>query len=168
MSLVARLRHSYGFGVHSPAAYALVKDVVNPGGRYGYYAYRQIESVWGRLLLRLLVHASARSVTLHEGCSSEIRHIVKCAGADVASGVEVTQKRSDVFIAAAMPGKRWIQRWLECEVPYLIVMDIGKRGCERLSDSLCESMAGGVILESRDFVIARQCPTDALHRYALL
>ena len=37
-----RWRHSKGFGVHSPYAYRFITDVLNPG-RYGYYAYNQLE-----------------------------------------------------------------------------------------------------------------------------
>ena len=62
-----RWRHSKGYGVHSPYAFRMVKDVVRPGN-YGYYGYDLIDAVLGsknsspelklkelRLLLRLLV-----------------------------------------------------------------------------------------------------------------
>ena len=38
-----RLRHSRGFGVHSPFAYRFVTDVIRPG-QYGYYAYDAIDA----------------------------------------------------------------------------------------------------------------------------
>lgn len=34
-----RWRHSRGFGIHSPSAYRLIREVLRPSGRYGYYAY---------------------------------------------------------------------------------------------------------------------------------
>lgn len=38
----SRIRHSRGFGVHSPFAYKFVIDVLRPG-YYGYYSYWEIE-----------------------------------------------------------------------------------------------------------------------------
>ncbi|MDE5869009.1 MAG: hypothetical protein K2H18_02150 [Muribaculaceae bacterium] len=38
------LRHTYGFGVHSPFAFNLVKDVVRPGRGYGWYGYEDIDA----------------------------------------------------------------------------------------------------------------------------
>lgn len=35
---VSKLRHRYGFGVHSPFGYRLVKDAFFPSSRYAYYA----------------------------------------------------------------------------------------------------------------------------------
>lgn len=43
-SAYLRWRHSKGFGVHSPFAFALVNDAVRPG-IYGYYGYELINSV---------------------------------------------------------------------------------------------------------------------------
>lgn len=39
-----QLRHTYGFGVHSPFAYRLVKDVVRPGRGYAWYGYEDIDA----------------------------------------------------------------------------------------------------------------------------
>ncbi len=38
-----RWRHGHGFGVHSPYAYRLVRDVLRPGRGYAYYAYADID-----------------------------------------------------------------------------------------------------------------------------
>lgn len=38
-------RHSLGFGVHSPTAYRMVREVLNPDERYGYYAYDEIPAL---------------------------------------------------------------------------------------------------------------------------
>ena len=37
-----RLRHKYGFGVHSPFAYEVIKTAISPG-RYGFYGYDAID-----------------------------------------------------------------------------------------------------------------------------
>lgn len=39
-----RWRHTRGYGVHSPFAYSLVKNVVRPGRGYAYYAYEEIDN----------------------------------------------------------------------------------------------------------------------------
>lgn len=38
------LRHTYGFGVHSPFAFRMVKDVVRPGRVYSWYGYEDIDA----------------------------------------------------------------------------------------------------------------------------
>ncbi|MBD5237634.1 MAG: hypothetical protein HDS62_08930 [Bacteroidales bacterium] len=39
-----RLRHTYGFGVHSPYAFRMVRDVVRPGRQYAWYGYEDIDA----------------------------------------------------------------------------------------------------------------------------
>ena len=39
-----RWRHTRGYGVHSPFAYSLVKEVVRPGRKYGHYGYEEIDN----------------------------------------------------------------------------------------------------------------------------
>lgn len=58
-----RWRHSRGFGIHSPSAYRLIREVLCPSSRYGYYSYASLEGYVNRdwllrdlrLLCRLLV-----------------------------------------------------------------------------------------------------------------
>ena len=53
-----RLRHSRGFGVHSPFAYAFIRDAIR--GHYAYYAYELADAVPARAAeLRLLVRVCA-------------------------------------------------------------------------------------------------------------
>ena len=82
------LRHSYGFGVHSPSAYRMVREVLCPTSRYGYYSRDIIrKSASSRrqfredyLLYRLLVdmHPSSVYIAAPDGCDS-IRRIVRMA-----------------------------------------------------------------------------------------
>lgn len=39
-----RIRHTYGFGVHSPFAFRMVKEVVSPGRGYAWYGYEDIDA----------------------------------------------------------------------------------------------------------------------------
>ena len=43
-----RWRHTRGYGVHSPFAYTVVKEVIRPGRRYAYYGYEDIDCALGR------------------------------------------------------------------------------------------------------------------------
>ncbi|MDE7153264.1 MAG: hypothetical protein K2O00_02315 [Muribaculaceae bacterium] len=43
---LGRLRAGKGFGVHSPFAYAFIKDVLRLPDKYGYYAYHLIDSLY--------------------------------------------------------------------------------------------------------------------------
>lgn len=38
-----RLRHSRGFGIHSPSAYRMICEILRPSKLYGYYAYADLE-----------------------------------------------------------------------------------------------------------------------------
>lgn len=86
-----RWRHARGFGIHSPSAYRLVREVLRPGSAYAYYAYEDI----GRarrtlpnllsqneleLIFRLLLHFRPASVCIPSGPSRAIlEYVVKTA-----------------------------------------------------------------------------------------
>ncbi len=57
---IDRWRHSHGFGVHSPAGFMLVKDVVRPRRRYRYYGEDRLENARIPKELRHLVRLSIR------------------------------------------------------------------------------------------------------------
>lgn len=77
MEAYKRLRHTYGFGVHSPYAFDMVRMVIRPG-RYGFYGYTDIELALGdsfshsirseaRMLLRLASFLNCRSAFIPNG-----------------------------------------------------------------------------------------------------
>lgn len=63
-----RLRHSRGFGVHSPWAYALIRQAIMPQ-KHGYYADPWLKKLFGRdaaaaqMVMRILLHLGAGTVT---------------------------------------------------------------------------------------------------------
>lgn len=63
-----RLRHSRGFGVHSPWAYGLVREALMPLRGYGYYCRGAVDKLFGNdsrtamLTLRVLLYARASRV----------------------------------------------------------------------------------------------------------
>lgn len=56
------LRHSLGFGIHSPFAYHLITEVLHQ--RYGYYAYERLGSRRQRLVFRLALYFRPDAVAL--------------------------------------------------------------------------------------------------------
>lgn len=74
LKVPAMLRHSLGFGVHSPFAFGFILDVLRLPRKYGYYAYDMIAGTRNRQLYRIsLVLGGAR--------------IAVYAGADMAAAV---------------------------------------------------------------------------------
>ncbi|MDE6288811.1 MAG: hypothetical protein K2M00_08525 [Muribaculaceae bacterium] len=63
-----RLRHSRGYGVHSPSAYSLVRDVIRPARGYEYYAERRLPRLRGplkaALLFRMTVYLQPSTVRI--------------------------------------------------------------------------------------------------------
>lgn len=64
---------SRGFGVHSPSAYKLIREVLCLSSDYGFYAYDALEALEPRgdcadlkLLYRLMVHFRPESVRVEE------------------------------------------------------------------------------------------------------
>jgi hypothetical protein len=91
-----RWRHGHGYGVHSPFAYFMVKEVVRPGKGYDYYGYAQIEDVCNampcnranrkrhrqaRTLLRLVARLGIRSTYLPKA-DIDAPYIAALKGAD--------------------------------------------------------------------------------------
>lgn len=74
LKVPAMLRHSLGFGIHSPFAFGFILDVLRLPRKYGYYAYDMIAGTRNRQLYRIsLVLGGAR--------------IAVYAGADMAAAV---------------------------------------------------------------------------------
>lgn len=59
-----RWRHSRGFGVHSPYAYRIVTEVLNPGRRYAYYLEETLPSRRLRLLYRVIAELRPASIVI--------------------------------------------------------------------------------------------------------
>lgn len=86
-----RWRHTRGYGVHSPFAYGLIKNVLRPGRGYAYYAYHDIEAVAQNtggievaaqacMLFRLITWLGVRSVWMGRDVPVPYRQAAKCAG----------------------------------------------------------------------------------------
>ena len=108
-----RWRHSKGYGVHSPYAYRFITEVLHPG-KYGYYAYNQLESLSrglikgnpsiirnAKFLIRLLIFLhSKRIITLGEKypAAQLAAKALKLVYFNCESGSKVTYKTGDLLV----------------------------------------------------------------------
>ena len=83
-----RLRHSKGFGIHSPSAYRIIREVLCPSRSYRYFAefneLRRLKKdgyTYGELctFYRFLVDCAPKSVALTGGRVEPLRKIIKLA-----------------------------------------------------------------------------------------
>ncbi|MDE6340538.1 MAG: hypothetical protein K2K97_12280 [Muribaculaceae bacterium] len=57
-----RLRHSHGFGVHSPYGYRFVQSVISPSRQYAYYAEEYFEGLLAKERHRHRIEKEARTL----------------------------------------------------------------------------------------------------------
>lgn len=77
-TVLRRLRHSRGFGIHSPFAYRFITEVLNLPKEYGYYAYLYLPGTVSRTVFRVAVRFSPGKVCLLDA-PDEIGKAVACA-----------------------------------------------------------------------------------------
>lgn len=75
-----RWRHSRGYGIHSPFAYRMVREVLCPPRGYAYYAESQLRHAELRLLFRILVALRPATVAVFAGAQqAALEHLVSLA-----------------------------------------------------------------------------------------
>lgn len=75
-----RWRHGHGYGVHSPFAYRMVREVLRPPNSYAYYAENDLPHAELRLLYRLLVDLKPETVTIAaESMAGHLQRLVSMA-----------------------------------------------------------------------------------------
>lgn len=104
-----RWRHGRGYGIHSPYAYEMVREVLNPPRIYAYYAYHEIgrlRSLYAPdmplrelfLIFRVVNRFKPRSVTIDSPDASRMmRVIVNLAAPDAA----ITARGGHMFLSTA-------------------------------------------------------------------
>lgn len=75
-----RLRHSKGFGVHSPSAYQFITDVIHPLPYYTYYAYPTLPKTYCNISAELIFRTVAfLTPSTVEIAGSDISQVKKVA-----------------------------------------------------------------------------------------
>lgn len=185
-SEVNRWRHRRGFGVHSPSAYVMMTDVVRPSRLYGLYSYYYLDCLLERmsapsamlmkarermrLLLRLCCHLAPSSLKITAdktatpltakllGELSRLSGVTTC-GENTAPGLWV--------IAATEDNRDRICKMQEemkealAQGAAIVLLD----KATSISESLFETMSGGIRIELRDMVILRPLSSSARASY---
>lgn len=177
VSYLTRLRHSYGFGVHSPLAFRLVEDVLRPG-RYAWYGYHDIELALlresdrpprryrraaARLLLRLASFCGVESVWI-PSVTPSLRAALKAVYSRMAF---LKGKMAPADMVALLQGGEspdTFARAVECARKVLLIFN------PRPGDaaSLCSCASHGVLLAGRRYIIYLPSDTAQLMCYDII
>ena len=186
MDFYRRLRHTYGFGVHSPRAFRLVKDLLRPAKELRWYGYEDIEFAierWvdsaqdssighgsqhalrsdSRLLLRLAAWLEVGSVWIPSNVPSPMLAAVKAAD----SRMHIYNKEKDldraelvVAIGHMLPAEKLLH------VPHKGIV-VFRSAPENVA-GIVDSVAGGVMLRGRCRSVILPSAGDPLHLYDVL
>lgn len=149
-----RWRHTRGYGVHSPFAYMIVREVVRPGRDYGYYAYSEIDNAIGqisfphsrreaRILLRLAARMGMRSAFLpNDNRTSPFRAALTGANSEmkITSALSSAPECSLICSTATYIPLETLLGFLTSPGRILAIRDIPDGWREKLFDSLGEGL----------------------------
>lgn len=161
MNILNLYRHSRGFGVHSPWAYTIVREVL-PGRGAAYYAYSDIDRVFGRdarlarKVFRLLVHFNPAGVAV----TRDVRWVWLAHQAD-------TRGKGGKVGLITDPTE--FIGWLDCETLIFTCLDTdaGRRAWQQAA---AETPAMAIDTHRRLGIISRRpgLPTQTIHLRTLL
>lgn len=170
-----RWRANRGYGIHSPLAYRIVKNVVNPPGGVMYYGEECLKSseISGmllnrcRLLLRLVAELQPAYVWMSPGCPEEFYEAVRMGGGVVRiyNGEIFPDKAGSADMVVSFGYKlqgRVLRKILE-PGKTLIAFSVAGKWMEKLTSLV----AGGVVFEGVESVIALCRSGDASHIYKI-
>lgn len=129
-----RWRHTRGYGVHSPTAYTLVREVISQP--YQFYGYAEIEAALAghkhaarlerfcRLVLRLCNHLHPRTVFCSKTAPEAVRTAIRCAVPDAVISADPSTP-ADLYIdTARILSPARIRRLLEADGIALLLLAI--------------------------------------------
>lgn len=182
-----RLRHTYGFGVHSPLAYRLVKDVLRPG-RVEWYGYDDIDRLLehdcaglpfgegrrkARLLLRLAGFTGARTLWMPQTVGEEWHTLYSGAARAADSRIrllasEVSPAEADLMVIdgsdISSESEANIARWLGMPGHTLLAFGMQPEQPRRVAATLGQ----GVALYGRTDLIALSRDMTAPALYSVI
>lgn len=164
-----RWRHTRGYGVHSPFAYMIVKEVIKPSRRYAWYAYEDMETLLpsgdsrlrkeARMFFRLLAILRPSSICFYDSFHVAFR----CAAIDANPGIGISKYDSaekkipeaDMLatVREAIPADL-LCRFVSLPSKTLMAKNIP----EELRLKILDAMPGGVMFYGRHNIICISRP----------
>lgn len=166
-----RWRHGHGFGVHSPFAYFMVKEVVRPATGYDYYGYACIDEAWlamsrperhkamrrqARILLRLAARLDLRSAFLPK---AEISIPFRAALDSACSQMQIHTAQADIHLCdLVLTAGDFISAWTLAEFLSQDHKVLGMRNAPQgWADILFRALPHGLMLHDGDsFIIVNR------------
>ena len=147
---INRWRHDRGYGVHSPLAFRIVRDVLSPQRGYSLYGYDDIASMFhggntrlkerrGRFLLRLGAGRQPSTVWHSSGFPKEYLESLKLAGGiiriyDGEIFPEEMMKAEMILVEKKLP--KDIGKILKKPGIIVVCLDVGEKNVARLAAKL--------------------------------
>ena len=143
---INRWRHDFGYGVHSPLGFRIVREVLNPSRGYGFYGYERLEGLAAsldpgmekraRMLLRLGVLRQP-SILWHTSDTPEIyTEALKLAGGivrilDGSVFPDDMAKGEMILVNGFLPDD--ISKLLELPDKTIVCLDVGEDNVKKLA-----------------------------------
>lgn len=173
-----RLRHSFGFGVHSPFAFRFVRDVVRAPRSSRYYCHKELRLLlrrhpWqlhrtGRLIFRLAARMGFRHVCLSPGTDDSIENALRPAigNADLRVDIPLHPSSGTLAVCRAdeLPPDFTVADW-----PSGCALVITRTSCAgKAVESIVSSLKGGWTFEGKHMSILVTDASQQLCRLSLL
>lgn len=155
-----RWRHTRGFGVHSPYAYKLICDVINPG-KYGHYAYHEADVLIDsshcsprlgkliRFIIRLAVFLkSIRIVTPSESLPAQIAASSLNIEYSTVSSKNFSFLSGDFLVLDSDCDPGTVRETIDKKIPILALSP-----SSGLRNILCQPLKKGLLLKSPGKII---------------
>ncbi|MCM1152210.1 MAG: hypothetical protein NC328_00950 [Muribaculum sp.] len=188
-SLYKRLRHTYGYGVHSPLAYRLVTDVLMPGRLYGWYGYEDVDKALREnrssaaitagtariayLLLRLAGYLDTRRVWISPRYSKEEVRVYSAALRAARSDIRISTARippEEATLTVAPKAGVLTDHTLYIigTGKTLLLTDTTPEGSGEITRCIQRLDRGGIALEGRGRSLFMVTGQGELHSYRIL
>lgn len=170
---VRRWRNVRGFGVHSPAAYAIMRDVVRPSRLYGLYSYHTLDCLLEqaqmpeseyrstrkrmRMLLRLCRHLAPHSLKTEGGGEPLAKWLPYLSGIRCSASGETP----GLWVAANIPANPEKLADALKEGAAVILTD----RAVSMTGTIIPAMKGGVIVIMEDTTLLMPIDDSAISTY---
>lgn len=174
-----RLRHSKGFGIHSPFAFMLVNEVINCRCRY--YGYDDIEPYidlmkgskqrrLARLLIRLVGRISFNKFVIVGEIDDVLIKAVEIADSrvEIERGVEEVLSLSLIYVAGLCDADEELSASMQVDGNVFVFDGLCDSELRKQYEYLVSECRHGVVFEDRDMSIVFVCNHLPFVKYSMM